>query len=162
MNQWLRRRLPTPEQVGRNRWLRWLGPSLLHPRLWHMSRRGIAAGAGIGVFFAFLIPIAQIPLSVGTAVVLRANIPVAIASTLVNNPLTFPPVYYAAWKVGSALLGEEADEANAPVKSALRRFSRAQAMALLAEVAHMDDARAIRACVEERLRREGVPVRVRI
>ncbi|MBP8924831.1 MAG: phosphoenolpyruvate--protein phosphotransferase [Pseudomonadales bacterium] len=50
----------------------------------------------------------------------------------------------------------------APVKSALRRFSRAQAMALLAEVAHMDDARAIRACVEERLRREGVPVRVRI
>lgn len=85
-----------PEQVGRNRWLRWLGPSLLHPRLWHMSRRGIAAGAGIGVFFAFLIPIAQIPLSVGTAVVLRANIPVAIASTLVNNPLTFPPVYYAA------------------------------------------------------------------
>ena len=117
MNQWLRRRLPTPEQVGRNRWLRWLGPSLLHPRLWHMSRRGIAAGAGIGVFFAFLIPIAQIPLSVGTAVVLRANIPVAIASTLVNNPLTFPPVYYAAWKVGSALLGEEADEANAPALS---------------------------------------------
>ena len=49
----LRRRLPTPEQVGRNRWLRWLGPSLLHPRLWHMSRRGIAAGAGIGVVFGY-------------------------------------------------------------------------------------------------------------
>jgi len=110
----LRRRLPTPDQISRNRWLRWLGPSLLHPRLWHMSRRGVAAGAGIGVFFAFLIPIAQIPLSVATAMALRANIPVAVASTLVNNPLTFPPVYYAAWKVGSALLGEEADEANAP------------------------------------------------
>jgi len=50
----------------------------------------------------------------------------------------------------------------APVKSALRRFSRAQAVALLAEVARMDDARAIRACVDERLRREGVPVRTRI
>ena len=110
----LRRWLPTPDQVRSNRWLRWLGPSLLHPRLWHMSRRGIAAGAGIGVFFAFLIPIAQIPLSVAAAVALRANIPAAIASTLVNNPLTFPPVYYAAWKVGSALLGEEAKEADAP------------------------------------------------
>ena len=115
----LRRWLPTPEQISRNRWLRWLGPSLLHPRLWHGSRRGVAVGAGIGVFFAFLIPIAQIPLSVATAVVLRANIPVAVASTLVNTPLTFAPVYYAAWKVGSLLLGEEADEANAPAITGL-------------------------------------------
>ena len=114
MNDRLRRWLPTPDQIARNRWLRWLGPSLLHPRLWHMSRRGIAAGAGIGVFFAFLIPIAQIPLSAAAAVALRANIPVAIASTLVNTPLTFGPVYYGAWRVGKAMLGEHADDADAP------------------------------------------------
>jgi len=114
MKERLRRLLPTPEAIRRNRWLRWLGPALHHPRLWHMSRRGIAAGAGIGVFFAFLIPIAQIPLSVAAAVALRANVPVAVAATLINNPLTFPPVYYAAWRVGSALLGERADDAKAP------------------------------------------------
>lgn len=115
MIQRLRRLMPTQEALQRNRWLRWLGPRMFHPRLWHMSRRGIALGAAIGVFFAFLIPIAQIPLSAALAVALRANIPAAVASTLVNNPLTFPPVYYAAWKVGSWLLGEEADEARAPV-----------------------------------------------
>jgi uncharacterized protein len=115
MNERLRRLLPTPEQIRHNRWLRWMGPALLHRRLWHMSRRGVALGAGIGVFFAFLIPIAQIPLSVAASVVLRANVPAAVASTLVNNPLTFPPVYYAAWRVGKALLGEEAVDAEAPV-----------------------------------------------
>lgn len=110
----LRRLMPSQETLQRNRWLRWLGPRLFHPRLWHMSRRGIALGVAIGVFFAFLIPIAQIPLSAALALVLRANIPAAVAATLVNTPLTFPPVYYGAWRLGSWMLGEEADAAHAP------------------------------------------------
>jgi uncharacterized protein len=114
MIQRLRRLLPTQESLRSSRWLRWLGPALHHPRLWHMSRRGIALGVAIGVFFAFLVPIAQIPLSAGAAMLLRANVPSAVASTLVNNPLTFPPVYYAAWKVGSLVLGRDAPDELAP------------------------------------------------
>ena len=106
MIAWLRSLMPTPDAVRRNRWLRWLGPALLHPRLWHMSRRGLALGVALGVFFGLLIPIAQIPLSAAAAVALRANLPAAMASTLVTNPATFGPVYYAAWRVGSAVLGE--------------------------------------------------------
>lgn len=102
----LHRLLPDPDALARNRWLGWLGPALHHPRLWHMSRRGIALGAAIGVFFGLLIPLAQIPVSAAMAVALRANVPIAVASTLVTNPITFPPVYYAAWKVGAAILGE--------------------------------------------------------
>jgi uncharacterized protein len=101
-----RKFLPSPETLQRNRWLRWLGPSLQHPRLWHFSRRGLALGMALGIFFGLLLPIAQIPLSAGAAVVLRANLPAAVASTLVTNPLTFGPVYYAAWRVGGAILGE--------------------------------------------------------
>ena len=104
----LRRLLPTPEALAANRWLRWMGPALSHPRLWHMSRRGIAMGCALGVFFGLLVPIAQIPLAAGAAMLLRANVPAAVASTLVTNPVTFGPVYYAAWRVGSALLGEPA------------------------------------------------------
>lgn len=102
----LRRLLPQPDTLAQNRWLRWLGPTLQHPRLWHMSRRGIALGAAIGVFFGFLIPLAQIPVSAAMAVALRANVPTAVVSTLVTNPITFAPVYYAAWRVGGAILGE--------------------------------------------------------
>jgi len=49
----------------------------------------------------------------------------------------------------------------ARVKATLRRFSRAEADELLAEVMHLDDARRIRAAVDERLRDGGVGVRPR-
>lgn len=97
--------LPSKDAVRSNPWLRWLGPALHHPRLWHMSRRGIALGVALGMFFGLLTPIAQIPLSAGAAVLLRANVPAAIVSTLVTNPVTFAPVYFAAWKLGGAVLG---------------------------------------------------------
>lgn len=101
----LRRLLPSRETVQAHPWLRWLAPHLTHPRLWHMSRRGIAIGVALGVFFGLLVPVAQIPLSAGAAVLLRANLPCAVASTLVTNPVTFAPVYVAAWKVGGLVLG---------------------------------------------------------
>lgn len=110
----LRRFLPDAETVRTNRWLRWLGPALHHPRLWHVSRRGLALGMALGVFFGLLIPIAQIPLSAAAAVALRANVPAAVASTLVTNPVTFGPVYYLAWRLGSAMLGEPVREGQQP------------------------------------------------
>lgn len=106
MNDWLKKQMPTRESVQHNRWLKWLGPALYHPRLWHMSRKGLALGLAIGIFFGFLIPVAQIPFSAATAVLLRANLPVAMGSTLVTNPVTFGPVYYAAYKLGVRLVGE--------------------------------------------------------
>jgi uncharacterized protein (DUF2062 family) len=109
----LRQRLPTREQIHNNRWLAWLGPWLHQPKLWHWSRRGVALGVALGVFFGLLIPIAQIPLSVAAAVVLRANIPAAAASTLVTNPITFGPVYYGAYHLGAWVTG--ADTAHVPV-----------------------------------------------
>ncbi len=114
-----RRLLPSPEALQRNRWLRWLGPALHHPRLWHISRRGLALGMALGVFFGLLIPVAQIPFSAAAAVALRANVPAAVASTLVTNPITFGPVYYLAWMLGSSLMGESGGVAPAlPVAAA--------------------------------------------
>ncbi|NWG76560.1 MAG: DUF2062 domain-containing protein [Rubrivivax sp.] len=114
MKHHVKRLMPTQESMRRNRWLRWIGPALHHPRLWHMSRRGVALGMAIGVFFGLLIPIAQIPLSVGAAVLLRANVPTAAVSTLVSNPATYGPLYYAAWRLGKAVLGHEVGDDDAP------------------------------------------------
>jgi uncharacterized protein len=122
MHPRLRRFIPTREQIHANRWLRWLGPHLLHPRLWHFSRRGVAVGVGLGVFFGLLIPIAQIPFAAGAAVLLRANVPAAIGSTLVTNPVTFAPIYVLAHHVGALLLGEfdaEAPDFSAPPNTAI-------------------------------------------
>lgn len=110
----LRALTPNREQIHANRWLAWLGPWLHHPKLWHWSRRGVALGVALGVFFGLLIPVAQIPLSVAAAVVLRANVPAAAVSTLVTNPFTFGPIYYAAYRLGTWVTGDAMPEhANA-------------------------------------------------
>jgi len=113
VREFLRRLLPDPERLRAHRWLRRLAPAMQHPRLWRLTRRGVALGVAIGVFFGLLIPIAQIPLSAAAAIVLRANIPTAVASTLVSNPVTYAPLYYAAYRIGSAILGEEAPRQEA-------------------------------------------------
>jgi uncharacterized protein (DUF2062 family) len=109
----LRRWLPSEEKLRAQRSLRWLGPLLRRPWLWHLSRRRVALGAAIGVFFGFLIPVLQIAAAAGIAVLLRANLPVAAAATLVSNPLTYVPIWIAAYRTGAALLGEPIDAAAA-------------------------------------------------
>lgn len=106
-----RRFMPDPHTLRNHRALRWMGPMLHHPRLWHVNRRGIALGLAIGVFFGLLMPVAQILFAAGGALLLRANIPAAVGSTLVTNPITFAPVYYAAYHLGAWMLGH----ANVPV-----------------------------------------------
>ncbi len=102
----LRRFLPTAETVRGNRWVGWIGPALHHPRLWHLNRRGVALGMAIGVFFAFLIPVAQIPLAAIAAVWLRGNLVAAVGSTMITNPFTFAPIYLIAYRLGSLIVGE--------------------------------------------------------
>ena len=104
----LRALAPSREQIEANPWLRGLGHDLANPKLWHWSRRGVAAGAAIGLFIGFLIPIAQIVLAVVAAVFIRANVPVAAAGTLVTNPLTVPPIYFAAYHLGIWASGRRA------------------------------------------------------
>jgi uncharacterized protein (DUF2062 family) len=108
MRHWIKHRIPTEDTLKAHPGLRWMGPFLRRPWLWHLNRRRVALGAGIGVFFGFLLPVLQIVGAASFAVLLRANLPVAVAATLVTNPLTYAPVFLAAYQTGSALLGEPA------------------------------------------------------
>jgi len=129
MKDRLKKLLPTRESLHDNRWLRWLGPALHHPRLWHMSRKGIALGVALGMFFGLLIPVAQIPFSAALAVLLRANLPVAVASTLVTNPVTFGPVYYGAYQLGKWVLLEPTPSAEDMARLLARKAEEAEAAA---------------------------------
>jgi uncharacterized protein len=102
-----RRLIPSREKILATPGLGRLRPWLGHPWLWHWSRRGVALGVALGVFFGLLIPFAQIPMTATAAILLRANLPAAAASTLVSNPVTFAPIYYAAWHLGSWITGED-------------------------------------------------------
>jgi len=73
--------------------------------LWRIDGRGLARGTAAGVFFGLLIPVAQIPLAAVAAYVMRANLPAAVAATLISNPFTYVPIYMLAHHVGTLLLG---------------------------------------------------------
>jgi len=106
MRDWIKSRIPTEETLKAHPGLRWMGPLLRRPWLWQLNRRRVALGAGIGVFFGFLIPVLQIAGAAVLAIVLRANLPVATVSTLISNPFTYAPIGVLAYKTGAALLGE--------------------------------------------------------
>lgn len=109
MTRWL----PTRADLRASRWLRPLAHHFDNDRLWLTDRHSVATAVAIGVFFGFMLPIAQFLFAVGVAIALRANVAIAAAATLVSNPLTFPPIYWAAYKLGRWILGAPADHTGA-------------------------------------------------
>jgi uncharacterized protein (DUF2062 family) len=87
--------------------LRWLGPLLDRPWLWAVNRNSVSRGLAIGLFFGFLLPIGQALAAGALAVWVRANLPIAVASTFVSNPFTTPPIVAGAYYLGATMLGVE-------------------------------------------------------
>ena len=114
MRNWFRQRLPKQDTLTAQPGLRWMAPLLRRPWLWRLNRRSVALGAGIGVFFGFIVPVMQIPGAAVLATLLRANLPVAAVATFVSNPLTFAPIGLFAYQTGAALLGETATARAVP------------------------------------------------
>jgi len=109
----MKRWIPTREELRQMRWLRPIAHHFDNEHLWRMDRGSVARAVAIGLFFGLLIPVAQFLFAIATAIALRAHIAIAAASTLITNPFTFPPIYYAAYQLGSFILGKPADEARA-------------------------------------------------
>jgi uncharacterized protein (DUF2062 family) len=130
----LERFLPTRDAITQSRLLRWLGPRIHDPLLWHVNRRSVARGVAMGVFFGLMIPIAQIPAAAIASLLLRGNLWIAAVSTLVSNPLTYGPLYYFAYRLGAGVIGTRTpiDLTAGDVEQPLRMIdSMAQAWAWL-------------------------------
>src|SRR5215218_3673713 len=93
---WLRSHVPSRETVHRNRLLRPFARQLSQPNLWHLNHRSVARGVALGLGVGVLIPVMHIVVASLLAIPARANVMIAAAFTLVVNPLTIPPLYYAA------------------------------------------------------------------
>lgn len=108
----MKRWIPTREKMLQSRWLRPIARHLDNDHLWHADRHSVARAVAIGLFFGLALPVAQFLFAVIAAVMLRAHVAIAAAFTLVTNPLTFAPIYWLAYRIGSRLLGG-LDEAEA-------------------------------------------------
>lgn len=103
--KWVRRFAVSRDGILANRWIRPFAHRLTHPSLWHLNRWSVSRCVALGLVAGFLIPVGQIVVAALFAFSVRANIVIAATATLVTNPLTFPPIYYAAYRVGRFLLG---------------------------------------------------------
>ena len=105
---WVTRHIPTRETVHKHRLLRPFASHLTHPLLWRMTRRSVPRGVALGLFVAVIIPFMHTVIAALLAIPTRANVAVAALFTLVVNPLTIPPMYYAAYRIGSWELHHDA------------------------------------------------------
>jgi len=101
---WTKSKMPTREEMGRNRFIRPFAHRVLRSELWRFTRRSVPRGVALGLFAGFIVPVGQIFLAAFLALPLRANVPLAALVTFVTNPLTFPFWAYFANRVGKFVL----------------------------------------------------------
>lgn len=109
---WLTRHVPTRETVHQHRLLRPFAPYLGHAALWRMTRRSVPRGVALGLFIAVIFPVMHTVIAAVLAIPARANVAIAAAFTLLVNPLTIPPLYYLAYRIGSWELHHDATLVN--------------------------------------------------
>ena len=99
--------LSRQRHVWKERWF--LRPARLlleNTAYWSLNRRNVTSAFALGLFLAFVpLPI-HVILAAALALLLRLNIPAAVAGTLIVNPLTAVPLYIMAYWIGRLMLSE--------------------------------------------------------
>ena len=101
---WVRNHIPTRERIEANRFLRPVASRILAPELWRFTRRSVPRGVALGLFTGILFPFVHAPVAAVSALPVRANVPVAVVTTVLHNPLTTVPIYYGAFLIGHWVL----------------------------------------------------------
>ena len=102
--------MPDHEKIRNHPHLSKLFGRLLHdPNLLHLNRRSVTGAVFVGLFMAFIPLPTQMIFSAAVAIWLRVNLPISVGLVWITNPLTIPPMFYFAYKVGAWTL-------NVPVR----------------------------------------------
>ena len=122
--RWLKH-LPRRKHLKGGRLHRLVGDRLFAPELWTPMRDTIARGLALGIFIGMTPTMgAQIVLTGIAACMLRVNIPIALAGSLVTNPFTAPIVYPLQYKLGVWLVGVPNVEELRGYTGTMRMFMR--------------------------------------
>lgn len=103
---------PKPETLKNHPHLKHFGEALQNPSLWHLNRRSAAGAVAIGLFCAWMPIPFQMVLAAIIAMFFSANLPLSVALVWLSNPLTMPPLFYGAYRLGAYILNEPIIEFN--------------------------------------------------
>jgi Uncharacterized protein conserved in bacteria len=96
--------MPDPSKVRSLPGVSLLGTMMHDPNLFHMNRHSVSVAFFVGLFIAFMPVLGQIPLAALGALLFRCNLPITVGLIWVSNPLTFPFIFFATYKLGARLL----------------------------------------------------------
>lgn len=96
--------IPDIKKIQQNKYINIFGTVLHNPNLWYFNRYSVATAFSIALFCTFIPLPLHTPLALILAISLHANIPICIVLLWINTPLTYFPIFYFAFKVGSWLL----------------------------------------------------------
>ena len=100
----LQQYLPSPAKIRENPALKPVAHLLGRPEIWHLNRRSVAGAVFIGLFCAWLPIPSQMVVAAVLAIYSRCNLPISVALVWITNPLTIPPMFYFAYRLGAWLL----------------------------------------------------------
>lgn len=102
----IQRFLPDPAKIANSKAVRVFGSVAQRANLWHLNRRSASRAFAIGLFFAFMPIPMQMMAAAASAIPARANLPLSMALVWISNPITMPPMFFASYRVGVFLLGQ--------------------------------------------------------
>lgn len=108
----LRKLLPDHRRIREHPHLSRFGARLHDPNLWHLNRRSVAGGTALGLFTSMIPFPGQMIIAAALAIWVRVNLPLSVALVWLTNPLTMPPIYFFAYKVGAWVLGRAPRDVN--------------------------------------------------
>ncbi len=101
----IKRYMPDHKKIRDHKHLKFLGTLLHDPNILHLNRRSVSGAFSVGLFMAWApVPFQMILGAIGS-IVARVNLPISVGLVWVTNPLTMPPMFYFAYKVGAWILG---------------------------------------------------------
>lgn len=102
--KFIKRYLPDHKKIYAHKHLKIFGPLLEDPNLLHLNRRSVSGAFAVGLFMAWVPLPFQMLLAAITAIGVRVNLPISVALVWISNPLTMPPLFYFAYKLGAWIL----------------------------------------------------------
>lgn len=95
--------IPSSKSLQKSTELKGLSSFFNSPCFWSRNKQSVARGVAAGLAGAVL-PGFQIFYAAILVIILRGNLPIALLCTLITNPLTFVPISYFIYWVGSLVI----------------------------------------------------------
>ena len=97
--------VPSPARMREIKSLHLLGDWIYAGNLWHINRYSSSMAFFVGLFVAFMPVPGQMVIAALLAVLLNCNLPLSVSLVWITNPVTMPPIFYLAYKLGALIIG---------------------------------------------------------